>query len=307
MNKLAIIFLFASSIALGQEANIIFNRLNMGVYNPAFTGTEGSYASLNSRNQWTGIDDAPVTNYLIYYLPQRKKVNLGFTLQNDRVFIEEKTHFTIDYNYQLQLSETQSLYLGLKAGGFYNNIEVDRLDRLTTVYNPLLEPIASYFTPILGIGIQYKTPSYFLGVGIPSLFENKRFQDNGALQTTATDVVYALFSGGATLPMNDKININPVFVYRTLPNSPNLFSATLEVEYKREITLGGGFSNNNSLAFFVSTKKIRGMEWGYGYEFMNRGDNTAIQQGTHEILLRFILNKKQKEETQRKEGYGNRG
>ena len=75
--------------------------MNMGVYNPVFTGTNGAFISLNSRSQWSGIDDAPRTNYLIYQLPQKKSQNRLYG-SNDRVFIENKTHFTIDYNYQLQ-------------------------------------------------------------------------------------------------------------------------------------------------------------------------------------------------------------
>ena len=117
-----------------QEANILFNRLNMGVYNPAFTGTNGSFISLNSRAQWSSIADAPRTNYLITVAATQQGF-LGFTAQNDRVFIENKTHLTADYNYELQIDAT-FLYLGLKAGGFYNNIDVDRLQRLYTTYNP---------------------------------------------------------------------------------------------------------------------------------------------------------------------------
>ena len=126
--------------------------------------------------------------------PQKEKVRIGFTAQNDRVFIENKTHFTIDYNYQLQLTGEQFIYLGLKGGGFfYNNIDIDRLERLYTTYNPALEPVKSYFTPILGLGLQYQAPNYFIGVGVPSLFNNKRFQDNSGWETTATDVAYFIF------------------------------------------------------------------------------------------------------------------
>ena len=58
--------------------------MNMAVYNPAFTGANGSFVSLNSRSQWSGIEDAPKTNYLIYHFPKSEKVALGFTAQNDR-------------------------------------------------------------------------------------------------------------------------------------------------------------------------------------------------------------------------------
>ena len=279
--------------------------MNMAVYNPAFTGTNGSFVSLNSRSQWSGIEDAPRTNYLIYHLPKKDRVSIGFTAQNDRVFIENKTHFTIDYNYQLQLNTDQFLYLGLKGGGFYNNIDVNRLERLYATYNPALEPVTSYFTPILGLGMQYKAPNYFIGVGIPSLFNNKRFQDNSGWETTASDIAYVYLSGGTTFSFSENFNLTPVLIYRAVPNSPNLFSATFAINFKEQFSIGGGYANNNNMAFFVSSKNLKGIEWGYGYEVMNRTDATAIQGGTHELMLRFQLTQKEKE-SQRKEGYGER-
>ena len=272
-----------------QEAHILFNRMNMAVYNPAFTGINGSFISLNSRSQWLGIEDAPRTNYLIYHLPKSENVALGFTAQNDQVFIENKTHFTIDYNYQLQLSEDQFLYLGLKGGGFYNNIDVNRLERLYATYNPALEPVKSYFTPILGLGMHYQAPNYFIGIGVPSLFNNKRFQDNSGWETTATDVAYVYFSGGITLDISENFNLEPILIYRAMPNSPNLFSATFSVNFKEHFSIGGGYANNNNMAFFVSSKNVKRFEWGYGYEVMNRTYATAIQNSTHELFIRFYI------------------
>lgn len=92
--------------------------MNMAEYNPPFTGVNGTFVSLNSRSQWSGIEDAPKTNYLIYYFPKSEKAALGLTAQNDRVFIENKTHFTIDYNYQFKLSTDEFLYVGLKGAVF---------------------------------------------------------------------------------------------------------------------------------------------------------------------------------------------
>lgn len=301
-----IIVAFLFSVGLeAQEAHILFSRVNMGVYNPAFTGTQGSFVSLNSRSQWSDVADAPRTNYLLYYLPKNKNVHLGFTAQNDRVFIEDRTTFTIDYNYEVKISETQKLFLGIKGGAFFNNINLDRLQRLTTVYNPSLAPVSSYYTPLLGVGIQYKTPQYFIGIGVPSLFSSKRFRDNDALMTEATDNPYVHFTGGANFDLNDSFSIEPVVVFRSIPNSPDLFTTTVALTYQEQFTMGSGFSNNQNLAFFFSTQSIRGVTLGYGYEFMNRNDKTAIQGGTHELMIRFMLSSK-KEESQRKEGYEKR-
>ena len=278
--------------------------MNMSVYNPAFTGTNGTFISFNSRSQWIGIVDAPRTNYLIYNLPQKERVSLGFSLQNDRVFIENKTHIIIDYNYQLQITKDKFLYLGLKGGGFYNAIDTNRLQRLYLTSNPALAAVKSYFTPILGLGIQFKTPNYFIGVGVPSLFDNKRFQDNAVWETSATDMAYLYFSGGMNVAINQILSLDPVIVYRAVPNSPNLFMGTIALNYKEIFSFGGGYSTNNNLAFFIRSKSVQGIDFGYGYEFMNRGDSTAIQGGTHEFVVRFkFAEKEEEEESPRKDGY----
>ena len=53
-------------------------------------------------------------------------------------------------NYQLQLSEKRFLYLGLKGGGFYNDIDINGLGRIFDEFNPALSLVKSYFTPVIG-------------------------------------------------------------------------------------------------------------------------------------------------------------
>ena len=91
--QLLLILLF-SQVLKSQQSSIIFSKVNFSIYNPAFTGVEGASLIINSRLQWTGIDQAPRTNYLLYHLPQRKNVLLGVSAINDRVFIENTTYLT---------------------------------------------------------------------------------------------------------------------------------------------------------------------------------------------------------------------
>ena len=236
-----------------QEASFVFNRTSFSVFNPAFTGSEGSIISFNRRTQWSNVEGAPRTNFLIYHMPKKKNVLLGFTAQNDRVFIENKTFFTLDYNYQLQLSEQRFLYLGLKGGGFYNDIDINGLGRIFDEFNPALSLVKSYFTPVIGVGVHYKTPNYFIGVGMPNLFNNRRFEDSEVWETNASDYSFIHFSSGFTISVGD-FSINPVFVYRTLRDSPNLFTSTLNLAFKEKISIGAGYSNNDNLALFFTSK-----------------------------------------------------
>ena len=50
-----------------QESSLIFNKFNLSIFNPAYVGVDGSAININSRAQWLGIEDGPLTNYLIIH------------------------------------------------------------------------------------------------------------------------------------------------------------------------------------------------------------------------------------------------
>jgi len=281
-----------------QEASFIFNRTSFSVFNPAFTGSEGSIVSFNRRTQWSNVEGAPRTKYLIYHTPKNKNVLLGFTAQNDRVFIENKTFFTLDYNYQLQLSEQRFLYLGLKGGGFYNDIDINGLGRIFDEFKPALSLVKSYFTPVIGVGAHYKTPNYFIGVGMPNLFNNKRFEDSEIWESNASDYSFLHFSSGFTISVGD-FSLNPVFVYRTLRDSPNLFTSTFNLAFKEKISIGAGYSNNDNLALFFTSKNKWGFEWGYVYEFTSIALSDVSKEPAHEIMIRINLDNNPKAEEEK--------
>ena len=112
----------------------------------------------------------------------------------------------------------------------------------------------SYFTPVIGVGAHYKAPNYFIGVGMPNLFNNKRFEDSEVWETNASDYSFLHFSSGFTISLGD-FSLNPVFVYRTLRDSPNLFTSTFNLAFKEKISIGAGYSNNDNLALFFTSKK----------------------------------------------------
>ena len=131
-----VIFFGLISILPAQEISILFNKTTFSLFNPSFSGVDGRMLSFNSRSQWAGVEGAPRINSLILHLPRKKNVNLGLAVQNDRVFIENRTFVSLDYNYRLQLNNDRFLYLGIKAGGNFNNIDVNDIDRIYTDYNP---------------------------------------------------------------------------------------------------------------------------------------------------------------------------
>ena len=292
--KVNILLIFLSPLFLqSQQSSIIFSKVNFSTYNPAYTGVEGPSLILNSRLQWIGIDQAPRTNYLLYHLAQRKNVLLGISAINDRVFVENKTYLTLDYNYKLQIDEKKSIFLGIKAGGFYNNIDTNKIPRIFNEANPLLSAVESYFNPIIGVGFTMIAPIFFVGLGTPNLFNSKRFKQTGELEPSAQDLTLFHLTGGLKFTLNSKLSLNPSIIYRSISDSPNFISGNISFLYDEKFSLGTGLSNNDNLSVFFSSISKNGFQWGYGYEFLNGSAAESIKSPTHEIFLKINLDNKE--------------
>ena len=290
-----ILIVFSSSL-FSQESSIIFNRFNLSVFNPAYVGVNGSAINLNSRVQWLGVEDAPLTNYLIIHLPEKKNASLGFTIQNDRVFVENKSQVTIDYSYKLKLSNSSYVSLGLKAGGRFFNIDINNVPRIFSEVNQSISEPGSYFSPILGAGVSYISKKGFLGLAVPGLLNSIGLNTNQEWELTSRDYTYLHVSGGIYLNLSDKFSVNPSLIYRSNPRQPDLFNSVIEMDYNDRFSLGSVYTNNNTLAFFFKLKSKKGFHIGYGYEFSTASDMEAIKNSTHELMLRIDLKSKKNSE-----------
>ena len=279
-----------------QESSLIFNKFNLSVFNPAYVGVDGSAINLNTRVQWLGIEDGPMTNYLIIHLPEKKNASLGFTVQNDRVFVENKSQVTLDYSYKLKLSNSSYLSLGLKAGGRFFNIDINNVPRIFSEANQSISEPGSYFSPILGAGVSYISKKGFLGVAVPGLLNSMALNTNQEWELTSRDYTYLHVSGGIYLNLSDKFSVNPSLIYRSNPRQPDLFNSVIEVDYNDRFSLGSVYTNNNTMAFFLKLKSKKGFHIGYGYEFSTASDMEAIKNSTHELMLRIDLKSKKNSE-----------
>jgi type IX secretion system PorP/SprF family membrane protein len=279
-----------------QESGLIFNKFNLSVFNPAYVGVDGSAINLNTRVQWLGIEDGPLTNYLIIHLPEKKNASLGFTVQNDRVFVENKSQVTLDYSYKLKLSNSSYLSLGLKAGGRFFNVDINNVPRIYSEANQSISEPGNYFSPILGAGVSYISKKGFLGVAVPGLLNSMALNTNQEWELTSRDYTYLHVSGGIYLNLSDKFSVNPSLIYRSNPRQPDLFNSIIETDYNDRFTLGSVYTNNSTMAFFFKLKSKKGFHIGYGYEFSSASDMQAIKNSTHELMLRIDLKSKKNSE-----------
>jgi type IX secretion system PorP/SprF family membrane protein len=288
LKTLAFMVLVLSSIAAKaqQQPNFLFFEQNMSLFNPAYTGSEGSLAGLQFRSAWSGIEDAPRAASFIYHSKEKNNASWGISYLTDRVYVENQGIVAVDYSYKLTLGATTKLYLGIKAGAVYNNIDTAGLDRITQESNANLNNIHNYMNPLVGVGVLLKSEKYFIGLSTPNILNSKRYKEAEGISTTATDKPHLYTTTGFHLKLNNAITLSPSMLYRMVADAPNQLTAIAKLTLKEKLSLGVGVSNNDYISTMLQFK-MKQMDLGFGYEIGQRTSSTALRANTSELMLRY--------------------
>ncbi|MDA8932059.1 PorP/SprF family type IX secretion system membrane protein [Flavobacteriaceae bacterium] len=286
--KIVMILLMASAYGHAQQQpNFLFFEQNMGLYNPAATGTQGSFAGIGYRAAWSGIEDAPRATSFIYNTTEKNNASWGFSYLSDQVYVENQGVVSIDYSYKLQLSESTKLFLGIKAGGIFNNIDLNKLNRITQESNESLGNIDNYMNPAIGVGAFIQSKKFFAGISVPNFLNSKRFKESNGIATTATDKPHFYGTAGLSIPLGTNILLRPMMLYRVVSDAPNQITALGQIELKEQLSIGVGVSNNDYVSAMLLFKGMQRLDFGYGYEMGQRTSATALRANTHELILRY--------------------
>jgi type IX secretion system PorP/SprF family membrane protein len=288
IKTLAFTVLVLSSIAAKaqQQPNFLFFEQNMSLFNPAYTGSEGSLAGLHYRSAWSGIADAPRAASFIYHTKEKNKASWGVSYLSDRVYVENQGIVAVDYSYKLTLGSNTNLYLGIKAGAVYNNLDTQGLDRITQESNANLNSIQNYMNPLVGIGLLLKGEKYFIGLSTPNVLNSKRYKEEEGLATTATDKPHLYTTAGFHLKLNNTITLSPSMLNRMVADAPNQLTAIAKLTLKDKISVGVGVSNNDYISSMLQVK-MNQIDLCFGYEIGQRTSSTALRANTSEMMLRY--------------------
>ncbi|MFC4739986.1 type IX secretion system membrane protein PorP/SprF, partial [Flavobacterium ponti] len=114
-----------------QFTQYMYNTVNI---NPAYAGSRGVMSIFGLyRNQWVGLDGAPVTSTASLNTPiGNSNVGLGLSFINDRIGPSDETSISADVSYSVPTSESWKLSFGLKATANLLNVDFTKLN----IYNP---------------------------------------------------------------------------------------------------------------------------------------------------------------------------
>ncbi len=268
-----------------QTPEYTFWRQNMSLFNPAYVGSAKN-VEVNTlyRNQFNTIDDGPQTFAFSANSALKNNFGIGIEVVSDRVFIQKETNVFVNISYKLNFEEGENLYLGLKAGGSFFNVDFTRLQ----TFDPINQGEVSRFNPNFGLGAYYKTDNYFLSLSAPKILQSKRYDKIDGTTQDATDVPLVMFGGGYFYDLNIDIQFIPALMTRYIKGTPFGFDVNFNTRFYNKFEIGVGYCFNDSFDAMASFQVSKFINIGFAYDFAT-SDIKGLSTGGAEFLLKLTL------------------
>tara|TARA_B100001059_G_scaffold64340_1_gene60393 strand:+ start:1502 stop:2311 length:810 start_codon:yes stop_codon:yes gene_type:complete len=255
----------------------------MSIINPAFSGIEYDYSlTFNSRNQWATIENSPSTQFFSISSKREKNLGIGLSFVTNKAFIESRTMTYIDFSYKLQISSDTNLFLGLKPGGTFFDINFNNLSFNS---DPALVNY-SKFSPNLGIGVLLQSNKFWLSLSTPRIFNST---GDGIINSYATNSnIYSAV--GFNLNLMDNIVLKPSLLARFTEGYESVLDLSTFISVNNRFEFGVNYRTNNSLGglFLINIKNFK---VGYAYETSSNKSGYSMNLNTHEILFTINIDK----------------
>lgn len=284
-NSHVLLVLFLTSILYAQQdPSYTLYQYNMNVINPAYAGINTfNEVNINFRSQWVNLDGSPETQSLSLGIPMNDKVGWGLSIVNDKVFVLKETDVYIDFSYRVQIGANTNLYMGLKGGGTFINID---LNKLGIMNDPVFTENVNNFNPNVGVGFLLKGSKYYINLAAPTLLKSKRYEKDGVVVTNATDRLHAYAGAGYTFSLGSDIEFTPSVMGRFVSGAPISLDITTTFDLYKVMELGVSYRLDESISGLGLLKLADWVHFGYAYEATTT-DIKDYSKGTHEVLLRF--------------------
>ncbi len=286
-----LIFLFAiiwqSSQAqqMPQYSQYMFNDFCI---NPAVAGTKSSQPIMAMiRNQWVGLDDAPITQTISFHGSWLKKTGMGGMIVNDVTGPARQTSIQLAYAHHIVLKGETYLSLGLSGSVAQYVLDKDAIMLDDPNDNAILGGKEEAIVPDAAFGVYIYGERFYVGWSIPQLFENSiQFNSSETLQENKL-VRHYFANAGYRFNAGENIEIEPSFLFKTIENAPFQLDINTKVIIQKMAWLGCSYRDSESI---VAMAGIRFKDIGLGYSFDFTLTNIKNHStGSHEFFLSYLL------------------
>ena len=284
--------------------------LNPYAYNPAYAGLENTLVATGVyRRQWSGLEGAPETQHVNAHLPLYFiRSGIGVKIENDVIGAHRTTQGAVSYSYQLELGRNALLSAGIGVGFLQYSLDGAKLRAPEGVYpvagsgtfshnDPNLpEGSVSASTTVVETGICLQAGGLEVGVAVqpvfaPLLTAPSEDQKN-SFRIKA--VPHYLVHGAYNMVLNKNLSVKPAVMLKSdLKQTQAEISAIFR--WRENIFAGASFRG-----FGKKSREAASIIGGFrlnektllGYAFdIPLAPLSNVQRGSHELLLRYSLNK----------------
>jgi type IX secretion system PorP/SprF family membrane protein len=261
----------------------------MQTINPAYAGTWQTIGFMAiSRLQWVGIDGHPSTQTFSIQTPfSSENVGVGMNIVHDKIGMENRMLFNLDYSYRISMGDHTSLRFGIK-GGFTNYS--NPLPFYTT-YDPgdpnFMTDVHNKFMPNVGVGAFLSSERAYLGVSVPRLVESK-FNVSSSENFTLTDYRQLYASGGLVFNLSRDIKFKPTFISKIVEEAPFQYDVSANFLFAEKFWLGAMYRSGDAVGVIAQWIFQNRFRIGYSADFTTT-EVRKYHKGVHEIMLSYEI------------------
>jgi len=286
--------------------------VNPYLYNPAEVATDYTYIFLNHRQQWMGVEGAPVlTTFNISSMLNQSHAALGAKISSFKRGILSTTDVSLTYGYGVAVDQKNTIFFGLSGGAISNTIDISK------VTDPTDPAIAGYLSnniqPTANFGMLYRSATGLnLGIALPQLFAPK-FNSASSFSSTAFTpadnvIVTAYYKrrvegkivSRTKKGVRSKVKTNDSYAplefyltYKYAKAGNNQFEAMAKLNLSESFWLGGLYRQSYGFGAITGFNIKQQFLLSYSYELGGQPE-PGFSSGTHEIQLGVRLGQQKK-------------
>lgn len=323
-------FILTGILASAQQKPIYTQYvLNNYIINPAITGIENyTDVKISHRQQWTGIDGAPVTTYVSIQGPIGKKdyrtnaTSFDIPGENPRghsfveqytaaephhglggIILSDKTGYInrwgiyATYAYHKGLTTKTTLAAGFLAGITSVSVDASKVQLADpgtvdpAIYN---NSTASKMKPELGAGLWLYSAEYFAGISVLNIVPGKiKFGADSALYGSSL-APHIITTAGYKTFLTEDISLLPSVMIQYIKPMPLQVYVNAKAQYQDKFWLGASYRFGDQLGGFagmIGFNVSSTFNIGYSYD-VSTSQLRNYSRNTHEFIVGFLLGNK---------------
>lgn len=290
-NLIGIVVFFLCGIyhsAIGQQDALFTQYMDAQLYSNAATAGSNDRMVIAGihRQQWAGFQGAPMTSGLMIHSPLHyESIGVGLEVWNDKIGTLNRTTVGGNFAYRLKFKKGKGkIAFGVKALVDFNFADISQLSNAAN--DPRAFQLVNSITPNAGVGILYKSPKWFIGVGVPRVLPNNNIETNGGYVNNIHGYVLA----GVLIDLGNNWKFRPTTQVRGAMNTPLSIDITATLINREKLHFGVNYRLASSVGFIMQYQLNPRFKLGYAFDL---GTSTLLRTtnfGSHEVVISYDMN-----------------